>query len=246
MSSTDGDDSVPNFRRNLLVFCSLVLVGWFLGVPVSAIVQKIVGVDFDPITPWKLVLVQALAFFYFAHRYYTSPVGSKVFSKLHSEYRGLVDSQTYALANLVTKSREQGGHVWHEWFSKSDQEVVDEVNKILAAEELDPISVDTFCVDFTDAGRVVNSRTKFTTRLSVWRSFNRVGNAVVTHCEISVPQNVYRSLCMKTFVRVSLMTESLTEHIVPLVITALTMGLLTYRLYVSLSGYVSVSTCTLS
>jgi hypothetical protein len=246
MSSTDGDDSVPNFRRNLLVFCSLVLVGWFLGVPVSAIVQKIVGVDFDPITPWKLVLVQALAFFYFAHRYYTSPVGSKVFSTLLSEYRGLVDSQTYALANLVTKSREKSEKVWHAWLSKSEQEVVDEVNKVLEAEELDPVSVDAFYIEFHGADRVVNSRTRFNTRLNVWRSFNRIGNPVVTHCEISVPQNVYRSMCIRTFVRVSLMTESLTEHIVPLVITALTMALLTYRLYVSLSGYVSVSSCTLS
>jgi hypothetical protein len=242
----DGEDSVPNFRRNLLVFCSLVLTGWLLGVPVSAIVQKIVGVDFEPIAAWRLATVQTLAFLYFAHRYYTSPLGRHVFRDFQSEYVGDRNSRSYSLVFETLKDIHEEQVTWPKFLVKSKFQVIDEVNALRAGLALIPLDSERFSVEFGSPDGKEGDWTSFNARIRVWSSHQRFGNPDSVTSDIKIPFLVSLKIRAQSFGAVFAMSGFLTEQIIPLFLTAGTFLLLVFRWVVCLTGYVPVEACVVA
>lgn len=246
MSSSDGEDSVPNFRRNLLVFCSLVLAGWILGIPVSAIVQKFVGVDFEPIAAWRLATVQTLAFLYFAHRYYTSPPGRHVFRDFQTAYVGDRNSRAFSLVFETLKDIHEDQLTWPNFLVKSKFQVIDEVNALRAGLALVPLDSERFSVEFGSPDRKEGDWTSFTVRIRVWISHQRFGNPDTVTSDIRLPFFVRLKTRAQSFGAIFAMSGFLTEQFIPLALTAGTFLFLVFRWVVCLTGYVPVDACLLA
>lgn len=72
MLVAESDDSAPVFRRNLVVYCSVIVFGAILQIPAATIIERLIGLDVGQVSPVSVWWVQVLIFLYLSHRYYFS------------------------------------------------------------------------------------------------------------------------------------------------------------------------------
>lgn len=65
-----GNDGPESFRRNLVVYCVLVLSGTLLNIPLAAVIEKMLGIGVGKVSIANLQIIQATVFVYLVHRYY--------------------------------------------------------------------------------------------------------------------------------------------------------------------------------
>lgn len=105
-----NDDIEGNFRRNLLVYCTVILAGNFLQLPVEKLMQKLLGIEPGQLDPVRVFVVQLLVFLYLSHRHYFSKAGRASWANIKAKQNELLREKVRIVAtNLVEYSnREQG------------------------------------------------------------------------------------------------------------------------------------------
>lgn len=225
------EDSEDKFRRNLLVFCALVIVGVYLEIPLSKVLEQVLGIPLTDALPERLLVVQCAVFAYLVHRYYFANPDEGAVSKITTEINALALSKRYSfVAKEVEKSNSLGGPTGS-MYSLTHSDVVSHLNTNRQLEDMGPIShfelitkleppnqVSTWLYDMTPVLYYKDSDRQFAHMKGL-----RVSYQFTTTRKIYF----YTSGTLKTLFAGS----ALTEHLVPLFAVIGTACTLAYRFY---------------
>jgi hypothetical protein len=124
LSPDDGDEK--KVRRNLVAFCSAVLLLAWLGVPLSIISGKLMAPEL-PVDPLRAWIAAAAVLLYLAVQFHFNGGGQEAAEKLQESYRTGLASDVYAMV-----LRQSHAGKLDDWWTPTGAEAVAGTDQMLA------------------------------------------------------------------------------------------------------------------
>lgn len=218
----ESDDSAPVFRRNLVVYCSIILFGVILEIPAATIIERLLGLGVGQVSPVRVWLVQVLIFLYLSHRYYFSKHSTLAFREFKAtKAANRLSWKIKAAKSTLDKSRPRHTK-FPTCFNLSREEVFEKLN----APYEEPFSDENSELQLDNPSFAGDWSFEVTPALKS-KNLVRAGNERILNFELPIGQQ--RWIRFRSNLDTVLRSEQTTEFLVPILVSSLAGVALFYR-----------------
>lgn len=118
-----NEDVEANFRRNLLVYCTVILVGNFLHLPLENLAKRLLDIEATQLNPIRIFAVQCFVLAYLIHRHYFSKSGRLILTDLKDRQKKVQDGLVKRFAERLMSRSNQVKQPWPETVIDSQQKL---------------------------------------------------------------------------------------------------------------------------
>lgn len=228
---SDIEDKANKFRSNLLVYCTLVVVGVYLSIPLPTVLEKVLGVAVAEVSPVKLLVVQCVVFAYLAHRYYFASTTVGAVQQIKEQINTAALSKRYAFILREVKISNSLGGPTGSAFSHHHNDVVSYFNKLRRQQSIVPVAADELITKLDPPNEVSQWRYDMVPALHFKDSdgqFARVEGLNISY-RFTRPRKI--QFFLFAGLRTLLVGSALTEHMVPFLAVVGAAGAIFYKFY---------------
>jgi hypothetical protein len=239
-----SNDVEVHFRRNLLVYCSVVLIGNFLQIPIENVLKKLLDIEPGTLDQHRIYLVQLILLSYLMHRHFFSASGRLLFSNLSAKSNELLRTRVRAyLAKLVAKCNAEQ-KPWPDGVQTTQESLLMDEQIKRSTQSTEPLhsgyknftlTIPNLHDDWTtNADVTVDTRA---TPTAPWKPGDP-GPVNIGHAQIALPQPLRLPYRIASWLETVFLSSESTEYLSLLALTATTFGLYVYK-GLQLAGYIS-------